>query len=305
MIVLGVSKLDEGTNKIDWGDGTIETLAPTSAGTLGDYTYGTMSHTYNANGNYDIKINGSGSILLGIKITTGSENTEGFRFGVYKPVQADGSAISGDVVNMPVRYLKIGTICKVLSCPLGRQLGLIAPPHYMQSIGCTYPNYGPYVFANGSNIGECYYNPDIIFLGMMNQVNKVLYENPSVKNDFLGGFEGDGFLLLTSVGSSFGTTKIKNYPFTSVGYIKIPSGGTVEFPSTLTSIQDGGWEWSGNATLKFYTPSGVRVNLPSGFANSKTAYSVTIYTDNEDIRNYDWAGDNITATFYHLNGTAW
>ena len=60
----------------------------------------------------------------------------------------------------------------------------------------------------------------------------------------------------------------------------------------------------------FSQPSGMSVELPTsgsstGLAYFKSAREITIYTDNEDIKNYDWSGDNVTATFYHLDGSAW
>lgn len=40
--------------------------------------------------------------------------------------------------------------------------------------------------------------------------------------------------------------------------------------------------------------------------HSKTAIAVNIYTDNNYIKNHDWVtNENITPTFYHLDGTAW
>lgn len=58
-------------------------------------------------------------------------------------------------------------------------------------------------------------------------------------------------------------------------------------------------------TLTFRQPAGMEVELPkpgdgTGLAYNKSSYSVTIYTDNECIKNYGWATDNVTATFYPL-----
>lgn len=59
----------------------------------------------------------------------------------------------------------------------------------------------------------------------------------------------------------------------------------------------------------FQQPSGMTITLPtagtSGMFRVKTARNMNVYTDNETIKNYDWASDNITATLYHLDGTAW
>ena len=63
------------------------------------------------------------------------------------------------------------------------------------------------------------------------------------------------------------------------------------------------------AELRFNQPAGMYVELPTAGANGmfkvKTARSMTIYTDNEYIKNYDYSADNITATIYHLDGSAW
>lgn len=62
--------------------------------------------------------------------------------------------------------------------------------------------------------------------------------------------------------------------------------------------------------LIFNQPLGMEVFLPeagdgTGLSYSKNAVERNIYTDNETIKNYNWAGDNITATLYHLDGTLW
>ena len=64
------------------------------------------------------------------------------------------------------------------------------------------------------------------------------------------------------------------------------------------------------ATVRFEQPSGMEITLPKagsteGMFYSKTARPMDVYTDNETIKNYAWASDNITATFYHLDGTTW
>lgn len=87
----------------------------------------------------------------------------------------------------------------------------------------------------------------------------------------------------------------------------------INIPSSVTEI--GTKSFSPNNTPKFTKivfnqPSGVQVKFPTagssyGAFYYKSAYSVSIYTDNESVKNYDWASDNVTATFYHLDGTAW
>lgn len=59
--------------------------------------------------------------------------------------------------------------------------------------------------------------------------------------------------------------------------------------------------------LIFRQPAGMVIELPEageegyGLGYNKDSYSINIYTDNEYIKNYDWAADNVTATFYPLS----
>lgn len=87
--------------------------------------------------------------------------------------------------------------------------------------------------------------------------------------------------------------------FTSTVLEKITIGKNVKFIGT-ESIP------SKVTTLIFRQPSGMDVELPeagdgAGIAYDKDSRSISIYTDNECIKNYDWATDNVTATFYPLS----
>lgn len=69
--------------------------------------------------------------------------------------------------------------------------------------------------------------------------------------------------------------------------------GTDAIPDTVT-------------TLICRQPSGMKITLPiageaQGLTYKKDARNVAIYTDNEDIKKYNWSGDNVTATFYPLS----
>ena len=63
-------------------------------------------------------------------------------------------------------------------------------------------------------------------------------------------------------------------------------------------------------TAIFNQPAGMEITLPTagsstGMFYHKTARNLTVYTDNETIKNYDYATDNVTVTLYHLDGTLW
>lgn len=67
---------------------------------------------------------------------------------------------------------------------------------------------------------------------------------------------------------------------------------------------------TGLTKITFNQPSGMVVELPtagsgSGMFYYKNAITMTVYTDNEQIKNYNYAADNVTATVLHLDGSAW
>jgi hypothetical protein len=47
------------------------------------------------------------------------------------------------------------------------------------------------------------------------------------------------------------------------------------------------------------------ITLDKEIAYSKSSRQINIYTDNTIIKNYDWSGNNINATFYHIDGSEW
>ena len=84
----------------------------------------------------------------------------------------------------------------------------------------------------------------------------------------------------------------------------------LEIPETIEIIENGAFSDSAVPTFKFNHLENQFINLPiagsqTGMFYSKNATSKKIYTDNIHIRNYDFVSDNITATFYHLDGTLW
>lgn len=93
---------------------------------------------------------------------------------------------------------------------------------------------------------------------------------------------------------------------TSLTSVTIPNNVNIIGPSAFANSSG-----AMNITNAYFRqPSGMAVTLPTagsskGMFYVKTARNMNVYTDNETIKNYDWATDNITATFYHLDGTAW
>lgn len=82
---------------------------------------------------------------------------------------------------------------------------------------------------------------------------------------------------------------------------------TFDFASNVTSIPAVVFEnMSGISKIYIRCPDGTPVDIAYHAFYYKSARTVSIYTDNQAVKNYDWSGNqNITATFYHLDGTAW
>lgn len=88
------------------------------------------------------------------------------------------------------------------------------------------------------------------------------------------------------------------------------SGNVLTIPNHIKYIGKvafGGVSWE---SLTFEHSNTDDIVLPeagdgSGMLYGKNARTTTIYTDNETIKNYDYAADNITATILHLDGSAW
>lgn len=81
-------------------------------------------------------------------------------------------------------------------------------------------------------------------------------------------------------------------------------------PKTIKTIEPLAFGYSEITKIKFLHGEKDKINLPtagsvSGMFYSKNAKTMTIYTDNLTIKNYDWVTDNITPTFLHIDGTEW
>lgn len=95
------------------------------------------------------------------------------------------------------------------------------------------------------------------------------------------------------------------YATSSVGTL-----GLLTIPKHIKKIGERAFSMSSIPSIKFLHDPEAHIFLPTagsetGMFYDKSARNITIYTDNEMIKNYDWATDNITPTFYHLDGTVW
>ena len=86
-------------------------------------------------------------------------------------------------------------------------------------------------------------------------------------------------------------------------YVDIP---TYDFGENVTKIC--AYNYAKNAALPaiwIRTPNGTNVTIEDNAFYYKSARTTNIYTDNQSVKDYDWSKQNITPTFYHLDGTAW
>lgn len=83
----------------------------------------------------------------------------------------------------------------------------------------------------------------------------------------------------------------------------------LEVPRTVTQLYNGSFGNSPSELYFLHSPTDTIV-FPTAGQNTgafynKTARTMTIYTDNPTIKNYDYSADNVTATIYRLDGSAW
>lgn len=120
------------------------------------------------------------------------------------------------------------------------------------------------------------------------------------------------------------------YAFNNAGFASLSGYPTINLPQSLEVLSDncfkgavcqpleipsgvhtiGSLSLDCGMALIFMQPKDMVINLPTagdstGIAYNKNAKTKNIYTDNLAIKNYNWSADNVTATFYHLDGTLW
>lgn len=281
-ISLRYYKNDETPTIIDWGDGSTSTIT----------TYGSaanIEHEYSEkNKDYEIVISGGTFKYLGQESST----TGGT--GII------GEHIAGSLSQKPstvLQYVKLGEICKGLVHPFGSNMD-----GEIKYTAICYERSGT-TFTGGENIPLCYYNDNLNYLqDMNNQYNHIIYDD-GTEGGWIGGLKTNKHTILTAVGSAIDKSLLYQYDFDGLGYISTASDSTVVFPETLVNLYEA--SFGNNSVVRFLTPANKNVFIQEKFAYYKSAKSITVYTDNETIKNYDWASDNVTATIYHLDGSAW
>lgn len=108
-----------------------------------------------------------------------------------------------------------------------------------------------------------------------------------------------------SLNSTFTEITIPDTVESIQGYIGGSSLTKVTVGSSVRKMYMGTMDSTAITTWVFRQPAEMTVELPKpgdgfGLGYNKSSRSITIYTDNECIKNYNWSGDNITATIYPL-----
>lgn len=148
------------------------------------------------------------------------------------------------------------------------------------------------------------------------------YESKFYNNATENIYSSDGGILIKGVtadllpstinlGPGVGENFIVNSRLTIPDQIQIICGDMKGSPNSMVIGENVRFMWTKAipytvTTLVSKQPSSKYVELPkpgdgTGLSYDKSSRKVTIYTDNECIKNYNWAGDNVTATFYPLS----
>lgn len=286
---LAFTKQDTTANTIDWGDGSaIETITQSGSNLI--------SHTYSSPVETDLVISGDGVLSY-----------FGGTSGAFYTTATSGSL---SLVTDVLQYYSLGEICDGIQSPLyayGNGMRSYDLPAYTRNTTVK-----PYGFSEGKNISKCYYNPNMKnFKGTL-PITDPIYQNEDTSANYLTLFSV-GDKRIASMGTSFDKTQLDNYNINGLmnGGAVGSSDGENVYPATLKYFYAGSLVYTGSPyVLRFNTPADVQVEMPqageeTGVAYYKNARQITIYTDNPIIKNYNWAGDNTTATIYHLDGSAW
>lgn len=103
---------------------------------------------------------------------------------------------------------------------------------------------------------------------------------------------------------------IKTIPKSSFEGVTYKGNYALEIPKSIKKIEGFAFAYSELNEFIFKQDAYQLIILPiagnaTGMFYTKNAKNIKIYTDNIAIKNYDYKSDNVTPTFYHLDGTLW
>ena len=286
-VQLSFTKQDTTSNIVDWGD--VDTVETSTSGAV------SFSHSYTSPIETDIKISGQGIIeFLG--------SSQG-----ALTCQGSGTAVG---ISDMLEYYKLGSICKgIWNLPYAESTGIniYTKPAYNRNYRVE-----PYCFNGGSNISKCYYNLNMENFRGTFPITDPIYQSETDADNYLYAFSFRD-KRIASIGKTFDKTQLNNYNINGLSFGGVVVGADTEnvYPATLKYFYSGCLQTTGSpVVLRLNTPADVQVEMPqagdgTGVAYFKNAREYTIYTDNPVIKNYNWTADNVTATIYHLDGSAW
>lgn len=115
---------------------------------------------------------------------------------------------------------------------------------------------------------------------------------------------GYGNLNSFTIPNSVQEISANSFTNIAVNYLTIGSGIT-HFPNnSFGGIKDYNAE-DDKIRIRFMHPAGASVTFGTSVFYYKEARQADIYTDNDDIKAYDFAGDNMTVTFHPLSEWEW
>ena len=114
---------------------------------------------------------------------------------------------------------------------------------------------------------------------------------------------GNGGLYFVNIPKNLRVIGAYNSGWLKGGFFKL------EVPRTVTRLYRESFGTSPSELYFLHTATDP-ITMPTAGQNTgafygKTARTMTIYTDNPTIKNYNYSADNVTATIYHLDGSAW
>lgn len=147
-----------------------------------------------------------------------------------------------------------------------------------------------------------------------------VFESENLKNSNVKSIGDSAFAYVRNGGYSFdlptNLNALGSYPFTSASKVRVNSNimsdistglnpnylftnsGDIIFSSNVTYVTLGKFDSNTNA-LVFEQDVNTEVTL--NVTSMKSATAITIYTDNNSVKNFDWATNNYTVTFKSLS----
>lgn len=257
---------------------------------------------------YAIATIGEGTTLSGNDMATGGPfytlNPAYNGTPSYYAIGGSSGTVDTAGVNLwsPIAYARTTDARKEFVASSGVQNGLLVLPSTFNGKPIKKISHGAFSIPDaGFTADELASNPEITETETYVQNFYIYTILPDTIEEILN--KNTGGLRFVNIPKSLRVIGGYNSGWLRDGYFKL------EVPRTVTRLYR---ESFGNSPSELYflhSPTDTIV-FPTAGQNTgafynKTARTMTIYTDNPTIKNYDYSADNVTATIYHLDGSAW